>query len=52
MKLILRNQIVKTATAEYTSEVKPRVSRTLLAFALAGAVSGVNFLFQNLVTEQ
>jgi hypothetical protein len=50
MKLILRNQIVRTA---HTDNVSGRsTSRTFVALTLAAVVSGVNYYFQNFVNNQ
>ena len=49
MKLILRNQIVRTA---HSDNVSGRASsKTIIALALASVVAGVNYYFQNFITN-
>ncbi len=50
MKLILRNQLLRSPNSE-TASVKSS-SRTLVALALAGVVTGVNYFFQNFIANQ
>ena len=50
MKLILRNQIIKSAQIQNTSS--KFTSRALAAFSLAGVLAGVNFYFQNFIANQ
>ena len=49
MKLILRNQLVKSTHTEGSSSRSPK---TFVTVALAAVVSGVNYYFQNFVADK
>jgi hypothetical protein len=49
MKLILRNQIVRSAQTEFST--RKTTSKTIVALALASIVTGVNYYFQNFIAE-
>lgn len=50
MKLILRNQIVKSVRGQ--SFKSQSSSRLVVSFALAGAIAGVNYYFQNYIANE
>lgn len=50
MKLILRNQIVKSVRGQ--SFKNQSSSRLVVSFALAGAIAGVNYYFQNYIANE
>lgn len=50
MKLILRNQIVRTAQTDNVSGRS--TSKTFVALALGSVVAGVNWYFQSFIADQ
>lgn len=51
MKLILRNQIIRSSRSEVQS-ARLSSSRLMISLTLAGVVAGVNYYFQNFIADK